>query len=227
MASTSTGYNKSVISREQPSSSGQVMSFTSGCILNVNAGAKANLSGKIEMNSGSTFDIESGAKLTAASGAKVAMESGSTFDVESGGYLTVANGGYFADENLTTVTASGVYGTTVSARGTIYLNPTSSGNVTIQITSAIKVGQRLDILVGNSTKKKARVVVGNTKCMINSTKGQMLTFTTESLTAGAYFAGGFCRSGAQLKAITAQHWAILAPWSTVNGCVDLSSARAS
>lgn len=43
MASTSTGYHKATIVREQPSSSGQVMSWTSGCILNIQSGAELRL----------------------------------------------------------------------------------------------------------------------------------------------------------------------------------------
>lgn len=73
MASTSTGYHKSTIVREQPSSSGQVMSFTSGCMLNIQGGAvqKIRSGGEIEVKSGSTINVESGGSLSLNSGAIV------------------------------------------------------------------------------------------------------------------------------------------------------------
>ena len=57
MASTSTGYHEPLITKERPSSSGQVMRFSSGCMLVLNNDAK------VEMESGSTFVIESGGVL--------------------------------------------------------------------------------------------------------------------------------------------------------------------
>jgi len=71
MASTSTGYNKSIITKEQPSSSGQVMSFTSGCILNIQNGAiyRVKSGGEMEIESGSTINVESGGSLSVNSGA--------------------------------------------------------------------------------------------------------------------------------------------------------------
>jgi len=73
MASTSTGYARSIISREQPSSSGQVMSFTSGCTLNVQGGAvqKIQSGGEMELKSGSTVNVESGASININSGGLV------------------------------------------------------------------------------------------------------------------------------------------------------------
>ncbi len=71
MASTSTGYARSIISRERPSSSGQVMSFTSGCILNIQGGAVQRIAsgGEVEVKSGSTINVESGGSVNLASGA--------------------------------------------------------------------------------------------------------------------------------------------------------------
>lgn len=93
MASTSTGFNKSLVLRRMPSSSGQTEEFSSGCKLNM------KVNSEIEMESGSTFNLESGSVLNVAgkmqinSGGEVELESGSTVNVESGGVIKVLAGG--------------------------------------------------------------------------------------------------------------------------------------
>lgn len=54
MASTSTGYHSRTIVREQPTSSGQVQTFSSGCIQNFNASAE------LRVQSGGIIDLKSG-----------------------------------------------------------------------------------------------------------------------------------------------------------------------
>ena len=93
MPSTSTGYQPRMITRGQPSSSGQLETFSSGCKLNM------KVDSEIEMESGSTMNVESGAVFNIAgkqqvkSGGELELESGSTMNVESGGSLSVNSGG--------------------------------------------------------------------------------------------------------------------------------------
>lgn len=93
MPSTSTGYHPRSIVRERPSSSGQLMSFSSGCKLNM------KVDSEIEMESGSTMNVESGAVFNIAgkqqvkSGGELELESGSTMNVESGGVISINSGG--------------------------------------------------------------------------------------------------------------------------------------
>lgn len=94
MASTSTGFNKSLILKRMPSSSGQTMEFSSGCKLNL------KVNSEIEMESGSTMNFESGSVLNMAgkmqlnSGGELELESGSTLNIESGGAINFAAGSY-------------------------------------------------------------------------------------------------------------------------------------
>ena len=74
MPSSSTGHHDVGISREQPSSTGQLLTFSSGCKLNM----------KVD--------------------SEIEMESGSTFNVESGAYFVLNSGAYFSNENITTPT---------------------------------------------------------------------------------------------------------------------------
>lgn len=144
----------------------------------------------------------------------------------SGCTLQVQNGAYFRDENITTVTTSGVYGTTVASRGLVYLNPVSSGNITIQFTSPEGIGQSFKVIVANSTKKKARIFSGNTACTIGGTSVQGLIFTTEA-SIKPFQVGGYARAGVELTAITANRWIITAPWSTLTANIASSSGRTS
>lgn len=87
MASTSTGYARSVISKEQPSSSGQVETFSSGCILNVDAGAVSRNRGQIELKSGAELELESGSTLNVETGGSVQIKGGAKITIETSGYL--------------------------------------------------------------------------------------------------------------------------------------------
>jgi len=143
----------------------------------------------------------------------------------SGSRLVLQEGARFEDENFTEVTSSGVYGTTVPSRGVVYLNPASSGNVTVQLAAPDYAGQRVWIIVQNSSKKDARVVTGDTAVTFATTEGQMLHFTTEA--SFKYGIGGHARTGCELLALSTAKWAVISPHSTVNGFMDLSTARSS
>ena len=94
MASTSTGYNKTGIWKEQYSTDGQVQRWSSG------SKAYFSVDSEIEMESGSTFNVESGAvfnisgKQQIKSGGELEFESGSTLNVESGASINIATSGY-------------------------------------------------------------------------------------------------------------------------------------
>lgn len=68
MPSTSTGYGKQTIYKEQYSSGGQLMGFSSGCKLNMKIGSE------IEMESGSTFNVEAGAYISLNTSGSVLYE---------------------------------------------------------------------------------------------------------------------------------------------------------
>lgn len=144
----------------------------------------------------------------------------------SGSRLILQSGARMEDENITTVTTSGVYGTTVPSRGLVYLAPASSGNITVQLAAPDHAGQRVQIILANSSKKKGRIISGNTAVTIAGTSGQMLTLTTEA-TFKPYATKGYGRTGVSLVALTTAKWQITAPQSTLTGFLDLSSARSS
>lgn len=77
MPSSSTGYHPATITKEQPTSSGQLMTWSSGCTANFKADSE------------------------------IEMESGSTMNVESGAVIKVASGGRMYDQNVVTSTAAG------------------------------------------------------------------------------------------------------------------------
>ena len=85
MPSSSTGYHSATITKEQPSSSGQLLVFSSGC------------------------------KLNMKNGSEIEMESGSTMNIESGAVVKVASGGKLTDQNVATTTSTSItnYGFTV------------------------------------------------------------------------------------------------------------------
>jgi len=170
MASTSTGYNKWGIWKEQFSTAGQVMRWSSG------------------------------SKAYFSNDAEIEMESGSTMNVESGAAVRINNGAYFVNENVLTITASGVYGTTVAPKGIIWLNPTSSGNVTVHFSTPKYIGQEVTWMIGNSTKKKARIISGSTKSSIHLTTARQIAFSTKSQYTPA--AGKKARVVVTMKAIS-------------------------
>lgn len=147
MASTSTGYAKSLISKEQPSSSGQVMTWSSGCTLNIQAGAVFKNTGSVQIKSGSTMDVESGGYFTVASGGKSANE-----NVSQPTKLSTA----LPDEGVSYITTGGNY----------YLKPRLGARKTIiSLTTEI-----VSILAGTSlaacrfgTSKETCVGITNKK----------------------------------------------------------------
>ena len=117
MASTSTGFNKSLINRLMPSSSGQMEEFSSGCKLNM------KVNSEIEMESGSTLNMESGAvqnvagTLNIASGGKFNPKSGSPILFDTGSHLRMS---VVVHTSLTkTLAASGVSIITASTTGKV------------------------------------------------------------------------------------------------------------
>lgn len=180
MASTSTGYAKSIISREQPSSSGQVMSLTSGCLLNVQSGAHAR----------------------------------------------VRPGGVFVGQPISQITTSGIYGTTVAFGGAYWMNPTSSGNVTLHIAQPAYAGQRCTVIISNSSKKKARIIMGNTLVSVGASSCHQITLTTASI-KGTGQLRGFNRHVVELIALTTVRVGITNPNSTVTAAIDLSTGKTS
>ena len=60
MGTTSTGYNPTMIVRQQPTSSGQIMTFSSGCVADFEADTL------LDMKANSTMRLRSGAKIRRA-----------------------------------------------------------------------------------------------------------------------------------------------------------------
>ena len=93
MASTSTGYNKTGIWKEQFSTDGQVQRWSSG------SKAYFSVDSEIELESGSTMNVESGAvfnisgKQQIKSGGELELESGSTLNIEGGASINIATSG--------------------------------------------------------------------------------------------------------------------------------------
>jgi hypothetical protein len=77
MPSSSTGYPERMITKAQPSSSGQYQTFSSGCKLNM------KVDSEIEMESGSTFNLEAGAKMNVYGGVVAQTSSYFRIPVES------------------------------------------------------------------------------------------------------------------------------------------------
>ena len=168
MASTSTGFNKSLINRLMPSSSGQMEEFSSGCKLNM------KVNSEIEMESGSTFNLESGSymnlrsgaisniagKTQVTSGGELELESGSTLNVESGSYFNVDSGGYLRQKNITVCIAN----TSSPFRGSLVLKSTKP-----VIVSKPKLGDSLSVCFLSSTTSKKTTVKFSSLVYIGST----------------------------------------------------------
>ena len=141
MPSSSTGYPERMITKAQPTSSGQYQTFSSGCKLNM----------KVD--------------------SEIEMESGSTFNLESGAHLTIRSGGRFLDQNVTTSTGhTGVaaitnYGVTLCrATGVRTLDPVKGARKTL-----IFYGSTKAAYVRGSTRAKVKFGTSNTVLVITPT----------------------------------------------------------
>jgi hypothetical protein len=161
MPSTSTGYGKQTIYREQFSSGGQLMGFSSGCKLNF------KVDSELEMESGSTFNLESGAALKAAgkiefkSGGELELESGSTLNVEAGAFISLNSSASILYEKVTSYTTVGTVKGAIKGippSGFAYMNgfttktASNSTGFRMWLASPPKAGIRKRILLRNTTR---------------------------------------------------------------------------
>lgn len=124
MASTSTGYQPRMIVREQPSSSGQVMSVSSGCKISFNTDAVA------EFNNSAVVDLKNTAYM----------------HLENTSYIDMSTGTYIKDDNV--YVASSAMKLPAVRYGLIFLESTKNATYTIQ-TRPYK-GSRIE-LIANTT----------------------------------------------------------------------------